>query len=84
MFKSGTGIIKTPPPVADAGKRTLAELCPLLGVNETRLLAAARIAGIRVDSLAQTLEDVANQNGLSPEELYILLGDKSAVNPSGK
>ena len=55
-------------------QRTLAELCPLLGMDEARLLAAARSAGIRVDSPAQTLAEVAKKNGLSPEKVYILLG----------
>jgi hypothetical protein len=75
-FKDGAGRVRVLPPVADAGMRTLAELCPLLGMDQPRLLAAARSAGIRVESSAQTLAEVAHKNGLSPEEVYILLGGK--------
>ncbi len=83
-FKSGTAVVDVPPPAVDAEQRTLAELCPLLGTDESRLLAVARGAGIRVESLAQTLADVAKKNGLSPEELYIRLGGRRAANPSDK
>jgi hypothetical protein len=80
-FKGGAGVIRVMPPVADAGMRTLAELCPLLGIDEPRLLAAAAAADIRVDRLDQTLADVADKNGLSPEDVYILLGGKRSENP---
>jgi hypothetical protein len=83
-FKSGAGAVNVPPPVVDAEQRTLAELCPLLGTDESRLLAVARRAGIRVDSPAQTLADVARKNGLSPEEVYILLGGKEFADPGEK
>lgn len=83
-FKGGAGVIRIMPPVADAGMRTLAELCPLLGMDESRLLAAARSAGIRVESPAQTLADVAKKNGLSPQEAYILLGGKGTADPGEK
>jgi len=83
-FKSGTAVVDVPPPAVDAEQRTLAALCPLLGTDESRLLAVARSAGIRVDSPAQTLADVAKKNGLSPEEVYIRLGGKRSANSSDK
>jgi len=75
-FKSGAAVVDVPPPVVDAEQRTLAELCPLLGTDESRLLAVARKAGIRVGSPAQTLAEVARANDLSPEKVYAALKGK--------
>jgi len=83
-FKSGSAVVRVAPPVADAESRTLAELGRQIGMDEARLLAAAAAAHIRVESPAQTLADVACKNGLSPEDVYILLGGKRSANPSDK
>jgi hypothetical protein len=83
-FKDGAGGGRVRPPVLDAGMRTLAELCPLLGMAEPRLLSIARRAGIRVENSAQTLAEVAGKNGLSPEEVYILLRGKGSADPGNE
>ena len=75
-FKSGAGIVAVRPPAADVERLTMAELCPLLGMDEPRLLAVARAAGIRVENSAQTLAAVARVNGLSPEKVYAALKGK--------
>ena len=75
-FKSGAAVLDLLPPVAAAEQRTLAELGRPLGMDGARLLAAARASGIRVESLAQTLAEVARVNGLSPEKVYIALKGK--------
>jgi len=76
-FKSGTaeagGQTIVQPPVVDADKLTLTALCPLLGMDETRLLAAARRNNIKVAHLRQTLAEVARLNGLTPEQAFKLL-----------
>ncbi len=69
-FKSGPVGGASQPPVADAQTRTLAEIGRLLGLDEAGLLSAAAAVGIRVESPAQTLEDIARKNGLSPQEVY--------------
>jgi len=73
MFKNGAAAMKAPPPVADADKLTLAELCPVLGVGGEELLKAARRKGLRVERLSQTLAEVAKLNGSTPEKTFILL-----------
>ncbi|MBN2345310.1 MAG: DUF4405 domain-containing protein [Candidatus Aminicenantes bacterium] len=75
-LKGGAAVMETAPPADAAWKLTLAELCPLLGVDGTRLLEDARRRRLRVESLAQTLEEVARTNGLSPQQAYRLLFGK--------
>ncbi len=78
-FKGGAAVVEVAPPVVDAEKMTLAELCPLLGMDEGRLRTAARAAGIRIKGLGQTLAEVAERNGLSPERVFLLLGGNGSV-----
>ncbi len=76
IFKSGTTIMEIAPPAANAEKLTLAGLCPLLGVEENELLDTASRQDLSVESLEQTLAEVAVRNGVSPEEVYLRLGGK--------
>jgi hypothetical protein len=75
-YKSGSPYVAATPPSADADKLSLAKLCPLLGIDEAQLLAAARRSHIRVESLAQTLAEGAMANSTTPEKVFILLKTK--------
>jgi hypothetical protein len=75
-FKGGAGLVRVAPPMADAESRTMAEWARFLGLDEARLLAAARAANLRVAGPGQTLAEVAERNGLSPEKVFRLLSGK--------
>ncbi len=72
-FKSGSALVTITPPVADADKLSLAGLCALSGISEQRVLRNAGARGLQLNSLSETLSDVAKKNRMSPEEIYGLL-----------
>jgi uncharacterized membrane protein len=72
-FKGGAAVVAAAPPAADAEKLTLAALCPLLGFRGDELLENARRKRLRVESLSQTVAEVAKLNGSTPEKVFILL-----------
>ncbi|HUU05465.1 MAG TPA: DUF4405 domain-containing protein [Patescibacteria group bacterium] len=73
IFKSGSAVVTLAPPVADAGKLSLASLCALSGISEQRVLRNAGANGLQLRALSETLSEIAKKNGMSPEKIYGLL-----------
>lgn len=75
-MKDGAFATVVPPPVADADRVTLAELCARAALPEPKALKNARDRGIDVPAMSMTLAAVARANGRSPEEVYrAIVGD---------
>ncbi|MFH2108490.1 MAG: DUF4405 domain-containing protein [Chrysiogenia bacterium] len=72
-FKSGSALAIITPPVADADKLSLANLCALSGISEQQVLSNAVAKGLQFSALSETLSAIAKKNRMSPEKIYGLL-----------
>jgi len=69
-IKHGSGLVQIPPPEADFEKRPLTEIAAYKHIPIERLLEALRKQGLDVPSGELSLQDIANHNRLSPQDLY--------------
>ena len=69
-MKDGAFATVAPPPVADADRVTLAELCARAALPEPTALRNASDHGIEVPTTSMTLGDIARANDRSPEAVY--------------
>jgi len=69
-IKDGRLAAVTPPPVADADRLTLAELCRQLATPEHEAIRNAHRRGITIRDSSLTIAAIAQQHRLSPEEVY--------------
>ncbi len=73
QIKDGKYSMSVRPPVVDADRLTIAQLCRIIGVSEQSALEKVRAHGISADDASMTLGTLARQHSLSPEALYQLL-----------
>ncbi len=72
-IKDGTIVVKVQPPVPDFEKRTLKEISDFLGVSVDYILRILNVKGIKAAASDDSLEKIANQNNLSPQNLFGLI-----------
>lgn len=78
-MKDGVYATVVPPPVAEADRVTLAELCARAALPEQKALENARDRGIEVPAMSMTLAAVAKANDRSPEAVYAAIVGISAA-----
>jgi hypothetical protein len=61
------------PPVTDADRLTVRELCKISSWDEQRAVELARARGIDVRDLSQTVAKIAQAHRVTPEAVYIAL-----------
>jgi hypothetical protein len=77
-LKDGQFAVRTSPPVADADKLTVSEVCARAGVQPENAAANARARGVAIDDTSKTIGAVAKQLGLTPESVFeVLIGAPS-------
>jgi hypothetical protein len=64
------------PPFGHAEEATLASLAPLRGIDTQSAVKRLRDAGINVKSAGQTLQQIAEQNGITAQRVYELIAPK--------
>jgi len=69
-IKHGSNLVQIPPPEADFEKKPLTEIAAYKHIPIERLLEALRKQGLDVPSGELSLQDIANHNRLSPQDLY--------------
>jgi len=67
---------KGAPPFGHAEEATLASLAPFSGIDAQTALKRLHDAGIRVESAAQTLQQIADQNGMTAQRVYEIMAPK--------
>jgi len=72
-IKEGTVVIKIQPPESNFSKRSLKEILPFLGVSIDQISKILKAEGIVVTSFDESLEKIARQNRMSPQNLYGLI-----------
>ncbi len=72
-IKDGKYVRAAMPPAADADRLTVAALCAVAGISQQQALRNAGINGVQIDSLSQTVAEVAKRNRLTPEKVFLLL-----------
>jgi len=77
-IKDGRFVVKTPPPAANADRMTVRELCERMNLAPDRAAGDARRHGIVISDPARTLGEIAEELGLSPEEVFEALADGHA------
>jgi len=80
-YISDSWAVKGTPPVDNAERKTLLELCDQPEINIPLSWAVERLknAGIRLVDPSFTLEDLAEDNGTSPAEIWAIISD--GMNP---
>ena len=72
-IKNGTVVIQIQAPEPDFEKRSLKEISAFLGVSIDQISRILKAEGIVVTSLDESLEKIARQNRMSPQNLYGLI-----------
>ena len=72
-IKDGKYTVLASPPAAEADKLSLSELCRVMGISEQLASEKARAHEIDIASFSLTLGEIAEQNGLTPQAMYLLL-----------
>jgi hypothetical protein len=72
-IKSGRYVLTLKPPQADTERLTIAELCAVAGISKQQVLSNAESNGVQIGSLAETIDEVARKNRLTPEKVVLLL-----------
>ncbi|MFO7692135.1 MAG: DUF4405 domain-containing protein [Vicinamibacterales bacterium] len=78
-MRDGAFATVTPPPLADADRLTLAELCARESVPEPEALRNARVHGIAVPATSLSLGAIARANNRTPEAVYRALIGRAAI-----
>jgi hypothetical protein len=73
LIKDGKFAVKVLPPVTDADKLTVRELCKAVSLDEQRAVAQARVRGIEIGDPSQTIAAIAQEHHVTPEAVYIAL-----------
>jgi len=73
IIKDGTMVVKVQPPVPDFEKRSLMEISEFLGVSVDYVLRILNVKGIKSAAPDDSLEEIADQNNLSPQNLFGLI-----------
>jgi hypothetical protein len=73
LLKDGTFAAKVLPPVVDADKLTVRELCKVGSLDEQRAVAQARRRGIEIRDPSQTVAAIAQAHHVTPEAVYVAL-----------
>ncbi len=75
-IKDGRFVVTTPPPAANADRMTVLALCDRIEVAPAQAAGNARRRGIVIADPSKTLGGIAEELGLSPEEVFeALAGD---------
>lgn len=73
IIKDGMMVIKVQPPVPDFEKRSLREISDFFGVSVDYVLRILNVKGIKSAAPEDSLEKIADQNNLSPQNLFGLI-----------
>ncbi|MFB3852300.1 MAG: DUF4405 domain-containing protein [Vicinamibacterales bacterium] len=77
-MKDGEMLAAVPPPLPEAEKLPVAEICRRLAIPEAQALLNAQSRGIVIADPSATIEAVAAKNHVSPENVYLALrGDEA-------
>jgi hypothetical protein len=82
-IKDGRFVVTTPPPAANADRMTVRELCDRIDLAPAEATGNARRRGIVIGDPSRTLGGIAEELGLSPEEVFEALaaGHERPVQP---
>lgn len=82
-IKDGRFVVATPPPAANADRMTVREVCNQVSLAPDEAARNARRRGIIVGDPSKTLGGIAEELGLSPEEVFEALAgrDERPVQP---
>jgi hypothetical protein len=72
-IKAGQYAARVMPPVMDADRLTVIELCQAVQLDEHRAVARARLHGIEIPDVSQTISAVAKRHRVAPEVVYAAL-----------
>lgn len=72
-IKEGTVVIKIQPPESNFEKRSPKEISAFLGVSTDQISRILKAERMVVTSLDESLENIARQNRMSPQNLYQLI-----------
>ena len=72
-IKDGSFLIEIPPPVPDFEKRSLKEISDFLGISVDYILRILNAKGVKSAVPDDSLEKIADQNNLSPQNLFNLI-----------
>jgi hypothetical protein len=72
-IKNGSVVVRIPPPEPNFEKRSLKEISAFLGVSVDRVTKFLKAEGIKVPAHDDSLEKIAGQNRISPQDLYGLI-----------
>lgn len=73
LIKDGKFTLNVPPPVTEADKLTVTELCRAASLDERRAVANARVRGIEIRDASQTIAAIARNHDVTPETVYLAL-----------
>lgn len=65
------------PPYGHAELSPLTDFAVKVKVDLDESLAKLKVAGIKVESAAQTMEEIAHINGMSPQQIYVIMKPES-------
>lgn len=72
-IKEGKYFLAVRPPAADADRLTLTEFCRVARLHVPSALERARARGIMIDDVHMTVGKIAQENRISPENLFAAL-----------
>jgi len=67
---------KGAPPFGHAEEASLASLAPFSGIDVQTAVKRLNDAGVRVENAAQTLQQIADQNGITAQRVYDIMAPK--------
>lgn len=75
-MKDGVYLVMAPPPLPEAERLAVSDICRHLAIPEQQALANARQRGIIISDTSVTIAVIAAEHDVTPEEVYqALLGD---------
>jgi hypothetical protein len=72
-IKNGSVVVRIQPPEPDFEKRSLKEISDYLGISLDQITRFLKRHGIKIPRPAESLEKIARQNRMSPQNLYHLI-----------
>ena len=72
-IKNGSSLVRIQPPEADFEKRNLKEISDFLGISMNQILGILNAKGIASPAPEDSLEKIARQNKMSPQDFFGLI-----------
>jgi len=73
FVKDGGLAARVTPPVPDADRLTVRDLCKTVALDERQAVERARVRGIEIRDSLQTVAAIASAHHLTPEEVFVAL-----------